>query len=163
MNAVERLRLSRRLENPKMPYNRFGQRQWLSLWRYQELYPGENIFYPQPDYRISPDTCKWCGQPLKNKRQSSYCCEDCRQKFQNMTVWGRGTAPLPYRILCRDNFTCTKCGTFLAYQNPHGMYIPIGVGLEVHHRIPVSQGGSDHQSNLFTRCESCHKEDHRGG
>jgi len=146
-----------------MPYNRFGQRQWLPLWQYVKLYPDDNIFYPMPDYRTEPNTCKWCGKPLKNKRQQSYDCEDCKKSFQGFTVWGRGVSALPYKILCRDNFTCTKCGQFGAYKNEHGLFIPCAIGLDVHHGIPVSQGGTDHQSNLFTRCESCHKEEHRGG
>jgi hypothetical protein len=144
-----------------LPYNKDGKREWLSLWKYKELYPDDNIFYSMPEYRKNLQTCKWCGKPLKNKRQWSYCSEDCKRSFQGFTVWGRGVAPLPYRILCRDNFTCTKCGLFMAYKNEHGMFIPAGTGLEVHHGIWVSKGGTDHQSNLFTRCEDCHKEEHR--
>ena len=144
-----------------MPYNKWGDRCWLSLYQYQEMYPEDNIFHQAPDYRQSPNTCKWCGQPLRNKRQWSYCCDDCKRNYTNMTVWGRGTAPLPYRILCRDNFTCRDCGQFLAYKNEHGMFIPSGTGLEIHHIALVSQGGSDHQSNLITLCISCHKDRHK--
>jgi 5-methylcytosine-specific restriction protein A len=114
-----------------------------------------------PDYRKDLNTCKWCGKPLKNKRQWSYCCEDCKVKFQGFTVWGRGTCPLPYRILCRDNFICMDCGQHLAYKNEHGMYIPSDTGLEVHHIELVSNGGSDHQSNLITLCKNCHKDRHK--
>ena len=124
------------------------------------MYPDDDVLYPIPDYRKEPDTCKWCGKPLKNKRQQSFCSKDCSFKFNNMTVWDRGVTPLAYRILCRDNFTCQECGEFLAYKNEYGMFIPVAVGLDVHHKQMVSQGGSDHQSNLTTLCCSCHKEQH---
>jgi len=143
-----------------LPYNRYGKRQWLSLYKYLELYPDDDIFHAMPDYRTEPYTCKWCGGKLKNKRQQSFCCKECSQRFNNHTVWGRKTAPLPYRILCRDNFTCSECGEFKALKNEYGIYIPVDVGLEVHHIIHVSNGGEDHQSNLKTLCEDCHKAAH---
>lgn len=125
------------------------------------MYPEDDIFYPIPDYRTQENTCKWCGQPLKNKRQRSYCSSECSRHFNNLVVWNRGTAPLPYRIMCRDNFTCMDCGEFKAYKNEHGMFIPIDTGLEVHHIIWVSNGGSDQQSNLITLCKECHRERHK--
>ncbi|WP_422445342.1 HNH endonuclease [Thermoanaerobacterium sp. DL9XJH110] len=143
-----------------MPYNKRGYRYWLSLGEYRKLYPNDFIFYPIPDYRKDSSICKWCGRPLKNKRQSSLCSKDCRVSFKNLTVWHRGIAPLPYRILCRDNFTCQDCGRFLAYRNQYGMYIPVGVDLEVHHIIPVCEGGTDHQNNLKTLCRECHLKKH---
>ncbi len=145
-----------------MPYNKWGKRYWLALYEYQKDFPGDNIFYPPPDYRKDDRTCKWCGQPLKSKRQISYCCKDCSTEYAQMTVWGRGHAPLPYRILCRDNFTCQECGEFLAFQNEHGMFIPCSGKLDVHHLIKVSEGGLDHQSNLITLCSDCHKDRHKG-
>jgi 5-methylcytosine-specific restriction endonuclease McrA len=34
-------------------------------------------------------------------------------------------------------------------------------GLQTHHMIPVSKGGSNSLSNLTTLCRSCHKKEHR--
>lgn len=143
-----------------MPYNNNGKRYWLSLWDYAKQYPNDNILYQMPDYRANKNTCKWCGQSLKSKRQLSYCCEDCKIEFQRLAVWGRGVAPLPYRILCRDNFTCKECGLFGAYKNKHGLFVPIAVGLDVHHLIQVSEGGTDQQNNLITICNDCHNQIH---
>lgn len=143
-----------------MPYNSKGQRRWLALYEYQKLYPDETIIYDKPDFRKDIHTCKWCGKPLKNKRQSSYCCEECKHHFENCTVWGRGHSPLAYRILCRDKFICQRCGKFVGMINNYGMLIPTGVNAEVHHKIPVFNGGTDNQSNLVTLCSKCHCEIH---
>jgi len=144
-----------------MPYNKLGQRRWLALYEYRQMYPEDSIFYPQPDYRISPDTCKWCGGPLPNKRRKSFCSEVCAQRFQQNTVWGRGQSPLAYRILCRDNFTCQRCGKDVAITNEHGVRIPTAKNGEVHHKDHVSDGGTDHQNNLETLCGVCHKAEHK--
>jgi 5-methylcytosine-specific restriction protein A len=143
-----------------MPCNKKGQRRWLALYEYKKIYPEDNILFPQPDYRISPDTCKWCGGKLPPKRKS-FCSDGCASDFRHYTVWGgRGQSPLAYRILCRDNFTCQRCGRDVAFTNEHGMRIPTAKDGEVHHKDNVSNGGTDHQSNLITLCSECHKAEH---
>lgn len=47
-------------------------------------------------------------------------------------------------ILKRDNYTCQDC------RNNNNN------GLEVHHIIPKSRGGSDHPHNLKSLCKKCH-------
>lgn len=49
-------------------------------------------------------------------------------------------------VLKRDHFACVRCGAS-----------GIGVRLEVHHRFPFAQGGSDHLSNLETLCFECNR------
>ncbi|MEQ1574729.1 MAG: HNH endonuclease [Vicinamibacterales bacterium] len=49
-------------------------------------------------------------------------------------------------VLKRDHFACVRCGA-------SGM----GVRLEVHHRMPFAQGGSDNLSNLETLCYECNR------
>jgi len=51
------------------------------------------------------------------------------------------------RILKRDGYECTKCGT----SNDQ---------LHVHHITPVSEGGSHAPKNLRTLCHSCHEDVH---
>ena len=53
---------------------------------------------------------------------------------------------LRYKILKRDRFTCRSCGA----RAPD-------VELEVDHKIPVSQGGTDDESNLITKCKDCNR------
>ena len=120
---------------------------------------GIRVYFDKPKY--FPDgVCPWCGKPVTNKRRT-YCSDDCRRLFADMTVWHRGRDPYSLRILFRDNFTCQDCGAFHAYKNKYGMYVPIDDdGLEVHHILPVSHGGGDEPENLVTLCKNCHKARH---
>jgi hypothetical protein len=61
--------------------------------------------------------------------------------------------PSSYKQLCqqvmkRDGWRCQVCGSS---QN-----------LQVHHKQPRSQQGSDRDSNLITLCASCHEVRHHG-
>lgn len=47
-------------------------------------------------------------------------------------------------ILQRDGWRCQNCGTRQQ--------------LDVHHIVPRSRGGADHERNLITLCRSCHEE-----
>lgn len=156
----------------KNTYSPFRKREWMSMTRYQFLYPHDNIQYSVPDYRSNKHTCKWCGNTLVNKRRS-YCSDDCRFAFEEAVHFERG-ASLPYIIMCRDQFTCQTCGKDMAQINEHGMKLPIprlyekpdkdGVcrsEAEVDHIVAVEDGGSDHQSNLSTICQDCHKKKHK--
>ena len=53
---------------------------------------------------------------------------------------------LRHKILNRDQFTCQNCGA----RAPT-------VELEVDHKIPVSKGGTDEESNLTTLCKDCNR------
>jgi 5-methylcytosine-specific restriction endonuclease McrA len=52
------------------------------------------------------------------------------------------------RVLARDGHRCATpgCGSTGS--------------LEIHHRVPVSSGGSNDPSNLVTLCRSCHQSLH---
>lgn len=136
-------------------------RSWISMWEYRKTF-GESPYdiADKPDYREDEKTCRWCGKKLSGRR-TSFCSNECSQIYNDYTVWERGTSTLPYRIQCRDNFTCTECGEIRIYKNEHGIKIPIGIDLEVHHINLVSNGGNDHASNLRTVCKECHKRIHR--
>lgn len=49
-------------------------------------------------------------------------------------------------VLKRNHFACVRCGAS-----------GVGVRLEVHHRVPFAQGGSDNLSNLETLCFDCNR------
>jgi hypothetical protein len=51
-----------------------------------------------------------------------------------------------YDVLKRDNFTCQYCGR----SAPEAV-------LEIDHRNPVSNGGSNNQDNLVTSCYDCNR------
>lgn len=54
---------------------------------------------------------------------------------------------LRFRILLRDGFTCTSCGSSPMKNR--------GVELHVDHVIPWSKGGETIQENLTTKCKKC--------
>jgi 5-methylcytosine-specific restriction endonuclease McrA len=53
---------------------------------------------------------------------------------------------LQKEVLIRDNFTCQHCGCFT--EGPP------------HHKIKLSQGGSDTAENLEAICLECHAKEH---
>lgn len=142
------------------------RRKWLSLTQYRNKY-SDFIDYKQPDFRKDKTTCKWCGKKLPTTRKS-FCNIYCSKAFSEATSERRGN-PLSYKILCRDNFTCSLCHRDLAEINNHGIKIPTSRLsdipdsdgeyrrlAEVHHKKAVSDGGSDNQENLTTLCIDCH-------
>lgn len=47
------------------------------------------------------------------------------------------------------------------FKNEYRIYIPIDDGkLNVHHIVPVSEGGGDEPTNLITLCVGCHRKRH---
>lgn len=147
-------------------------RSWISILKYQELYPNDFIMYEKPDFRTEKDTCKWCSKKITNEK-FPYCSNLCKQNYLKATVVAKG-AILPYKILCRDKFICQLCEKDLAMINEHGVKIPIARKAdkpdkdgkfrsiaEVHHIVAVEDGGEFFQENLITACEDCHKEEHK--
>lgn len=53
------------------------------------------------------------------------------------------------QVMKRDSNTCVWCGKFNGRK-------------QVHHVVPVSQGGTDAMENLALLCRECHSEVHRG-
>lgn len=124
------------------------------------MYGAKNVYFDKPEYE-KENQCPWCGNAVDNKRRR-FCCDTCREEYNNATVWNRGRDAYSLRILYRDNFTCQDCGEFHALINDFDMPIPIDDGqLEVHHILPVSKGGGDEQKNLITLCKKCHKKRHK--
>ena len=138
----------------------------ISLNQAQKLYGVEKTTFIRPRYM--PDgACEWCGSPLLNKRRKSCCCEECTRKFLIATssiMYANTGSAGGYRnhILRRDDYTCQKCGELHRKINENGIPLPTTDGeLDVHHIIPVSEGGTDAPDNLITWCRKCHKEWHR--
>jgi len=57
-----------------------------------------------------------------------------------------GWYKLRWKILQRDNFTCQYCGQSAP-----------NVKLEVDHKIPIAEGGTDDEDNLVTTCYACNR------
>lgn len=55
-------------------------------------------------------------------------------------------------VISRANGHCQLCGMEAPFKRPDGLPY-----LEVHHVIPVSEGGCDDVSNLVALCPNCHR------
>lgn len=52
-----------------------------------------------------------------------------------------------YKKYKNEHYTCEKCGS--------------NDGIEVHHKIPLVNGGSDTEDNFMSLCCECHKKIHK--
>lgn len=59
-------------------------------------------------------------------------------------------------VLQRDEYSCRICGRG-GGRRLRGRRLDEGEGLEVHHIIPLRDGGTHHPRNLITLCSSCHR------
>lgn len=80
--------------------------------------------------------------------------------YRQLTKWlldiimGWGNYPdhwnrLRVKVLNRDGHECTNCGVSAQEETLH-----------VHHKTPISDGGSHSLSNLITLCHPCHEAEH---
>lgn len=139
----------------------------IPLSKAQQLYGVDKTTFVRPRY-VPEGVCEWCSSPITNKKRKSCCCEECSRQFQIATssvMYANTGSAGGYRnhIFRRDDYTCQKCGTFHAYINENGIPLPTTDGyLDLHHKIPISQGGTDAPDNLVTWCRDCHKRYHSG-
>jgi hypothetical protein len=65
-------------------------------------------------------------------------------------------------VMARDKWTCQLCGRVndRRYPGDAPSHQDEPVTLEIHHKVPVSQGGSDDESNLITLCQRDHNSHH---
>lgn len=121
----------------------------------------DNVDFDAPRY-VESGYCKYCGNKINVKNRKAFCSNDCAKKFNDITVWNRRRGAYSLRILYRDKFTCQDCGKIHTYINEFGIHLPIDDGeLEVHHIIPVCNGGDDSPTNLITLCHNCHLKRHQ--
>jgi 5-methylcytosine-specific restriction protein A len=85
--------------------------------------------------------CPDCGREI-DRRMSR---EKRARKARSSAAWQKARAMARQR----DGDRCRQCGSTQ--------------GLEVHHLVPIAQGGDRFAlSNLITLCSSCHHDSHRG-
>ena len=104
--------------------------------------------------------CQWCNEKIQGNRKKSFCCKEHSDDFHRLVTWSRTRSAYSNHIVWRDKLTCQDCGEVLAFKNCYDIYIPLECGAEVHHIIPVEEGGTDDPRNLITLCHKCHKERH---
>lgn len=110
--------------------------------------------------------CEWCGKTYKvkqfRKKVSRFCSRRCRYEWQKENLvgednphWKGGYDELKdmswkmakLRVRRRDHHTCQICG-----KNKEEM----GCEPDVHHIIPLTEGGTNKPSNLIMLCRKCH-------
>lgn len=99
---------------------------------------------------------RWCGSELCKEnidykvKHSNY--KKTRRKIIKGTFRHGVSSDVREYIKNRDDFTCRLC--FKKLQT---------VGMQVHHIVPVANGGTDDNSNLVLLCYECHTELHKAG
>ncbi|MEY3376801.1 MAG: hypothetical protein RL463_1111 [Bacteroidota bacterium] len=99
---------------------------------------------------------RWCGSnPCKEiidykVKHANY--KKAKRKMDKGTFRNGVPAELREYVKNRDDFTCRLC--FKSHDS---------LALQVHHIIPVGNGGTDINTNLVLLCYDCHKELHQLG
>ena len=103
--------------------------------------------------------CAWNGCPRLAVEGGQYCEEHTRLAAQQYNMherspdsnknYGRAWKRIRDRYAAAHPL-CERC-------LKEGRYTPVE---EVHHILPVSQGGDHRESNLMSLCQSCHTKIH---
>ena len=113
---------------------------------YQQFDVNDTIFYRKKRWCKSDQCKEVIDGKIKNKNYRRQ-----QKKIQNGT-WRKGVPiELKALVMKRDSDCCVECLNNKSKE------------LQVHHIIPVSQGGNDDIENLITLCKHCHDLVHRKG
>jgi len=108
--------------------------------------------------------CPICG--LRTTRRICYECEMAGRKKECYICGQVVSLRSELCAQCRQKkiSECRLSPRELIIQHIGGKCFICGhkKGLELHHEIPISQGGVDRISNLVCVCGSCHKKIHNG-
>ena len=102
-------------------------------------------------------TCEKCGETFEGQIRSGrkVHCGNCKRKvvhrkdineINNLFEFSKRTIS---KILNRMSAKCSICGWDKA-------------SCDIHHIIPISEGGGDEHTNLTCVCPNCHREIHAG-
>lgn len=97
---------------------------------------------------------RWCGnetcKEIIDSKVRHHNYKKAQRKIEKGTFRHGVTAELRDCIKLRDDFTCRLCVNKLETNE-----------LQVHHIVPVSDGGNDELSNLVLLCHNCHTSLHK--
>lgn len=118
--------------------------------------PFNRVLNETPNY-AKPGTCACCGEALTGRR-TKYCSDECAWDWSGRFVqvhW------LRRHIFARDDYTCLNCDYEGKATFRRGAVLqPAPWVLQLHHIVPLSNGGDHSDENLATLCEDCHKLAH---
>lgn len=92
--------------------------------------------------------CSICNNPFQSiNTKAKYCSDKCKHKHYRLLIYTEegATRRLQFVLL---HFPCMRCKWA---EGPR----------DVHHIIPVSEGGKNTMMNLITLCPNCHRLAHR--
>lgn len=113
---------------------------------------------------MNTKVCPICGKEFEpHSGMAVYCSPQCARKaatarnIDNIRERSKMKGKINDRLFYAFNFECAVCNWSLGSFE----YGP-GNGCEMHHIIPVSEGGTNDESNLVLLCPNCHKLAHTG-
>lgn len=102
-----------------------------------------------------------CSYPGCPRLTDGRCCEE-HEKLMNQTYekYGRDKEAVRRRYgrawkRIRDSYVKTHPFCELCYEK--GLIVSVE---EVHHKVPLAEGGTHDRSNLISLCKSCHSRIH---
>lgn len=126
---------------------------YISLNLARVRYGRDKTIFPEPVF-VPEGCCKWCGKEVYQQGHD-FCSLTCQGKFTDTIRKGRLWSSYINQLMRRDQFSCRDCGEFHAYQNDHGVYIPLADRDLLMYRV-LDQ--SDHPDCLVTLCRDCFKD-----
>ncbi len=112
--------------------------------------------------------CIICGIDISHKKSNSTTkCEKCirilTDRMRKVIVKRGYGRPVKNEVLLAYDTSCAICGWSLSSRAVKYKYRKDGVhlhqrGCEMHHILPVSEGGKDEFENLILLCPNHHKE-----
>ena len=93
-------------------------------------------------------TCTICNSIFKSiNTKAKYCCNNCKLKA--------------YRLKMKSNDSITRKIREYMINQPCEICKWNETSCDVHHILPVCEGGKDEIQNLLTLCPNCHRKVHR--
>jgi len=92
--------------------------------------------------------CVQCGKEFESKSTKvKYCCKSCKYKYYRSLMKTELNDTKKLQDILKE-LPCENCGWNIGPR-------------DVHHIIPVSEGGKNEFDNLITLCPNCHRLAHR--
>ena len=123
-------------------------------------------------YEYKPNTCFVCGKPLPKSKSNNrkYCSTMCRriaertpERIKHITDRNNRMGTIKNLVYRAYGYKCAICGWQIADHLIKGKSGNLySYGCEIHHIVPVAEGGHEEDDNLILLCPNCHKVANEG-